>query len=402
MKSVRICLWTAALLVAGMSPVLAAAADPAQDAFTIEAFLEVPVLTSPSVSPDGARVAYLHRGRDLAEDAYAYFLWIADVATGAARQITFDGSRISGLAWRPDGALSFLATRGETSQVWINPLDGSEPRPVTDLPEGLSAYWWAPDGASLAVLAPPADEQAAAESDDDEEAAEEEAADDEDDDHADWTVYDRLEHPEDFDQVWLVDVLPDGPADTEPRQLTRSPLNPQHLAWAPDGRSLAVTYNERFSGLVDEEQRVGLLDAASGALTLVSDPDRHASLAAHSPDGSRLAFFMDRADDLRAYLNLKHLFVRDLSSGETRNLTPETQLCLSGSGSTPADPPFWSPDGRRIYLRVADGRDMNVFHADVRGGALKQVTDLPGNVSQLHMAGGVMAFRESELHRPGA
>ena len=383
----RISLCALALLIAGANPPVAAAED---EAFTLEAFLEVPVLVSPTVSPDGTRVAYVRRGRTLADDVYTYHLWVADLAGGVPRQITFDGSRISDLAWRPDGALSFVAARDEAAQVRINPLDGTEPRPVTDLPDGLSAHWWAPDGASLAVLAPPAE----AESDED--------ADAEDEDRADWSVFDRLEQPDDFDQVWLVDVLPDGPADTDPRQLTEAPLNIHHLAWSPDGETLALTYNERFSSLVDEEQRVGLLDVASGELEMISDPDRHASLAAFSPDGRTLAWYMDRGDDLRAYLNLKDLFLRDLDSGETCNLTDGTPLCLSGYGSTPADPPYWSPDGRHVYLRVAAGRDMGVYGADIRSGELKPVTDLPGNVSALHMAAGVMAFRESELHRPGA
>jgi len=391
MKTIAPCLLVCALALCVCAP--AAAAD--REDFTVAAFLEVPIVTSPVVSPDGARVAYLQRGRDLEEDIYEYFLWVADLESGETRQISFDGTRISGLGWRPDGALSFRASRDEASQVWINPLDGSEPRPVTDLADGVHAYWWAPDGRSLAVLAPPAE----AEAEDEAETEDEEA---EDEERADWTVFDRLEHPDEFDQVWIVDVLPDGPADSEPRQLTDAPLNPQHLAWSPDGEQLAVTYNTRFSGLVDEEQRVGLLDIESGELTLISDPDRHASLAAFSPDGRSLAYFMDRADDLRAYLNLKDLFIRDLRDGETRNLTPDTQLCLSGYGSTPADPPFWSTDGRRIYLRVAYGRDMNVFSIDTRSGELERTTRHAGNVSRLHMAGGTLAYVESELHRPGA
>ncbi len=368
-------------------PVAAENAD-----FTVEAFLEIPIVTSPVVSPDGSRVAYMQRNRDLEEDVYEYFLWVADVKSGEASQISFDGSRIYDLGWRPDGALSFRANRDEATQVWINPLDGSEPRPVTDLPDGVHGYWWAPDGKSLAVLAPPAED----------EVEDDETVEDIDEDRADWTVFDRLEDPEAFDQVWLVDVLTDGPADTEPRQLTEAPLNPQHLAWSPDGKLLAVTYNELFSGLVDEEQRVGLLDIETGELKRVSDPDRHASLAAFAPDGRSLAYFMDRADELRAYLNLKDLYIHDLGNGETRDLTPETQLCLSGYGSTPADPPFWSADGRRIYMRVSDGRDMNVFSIDTRSGEMKQVSDHAGNVSGLDMADGVMAYVESELHRPGA
>lgn len=388
-SAARIALCALFLLIAGASVPTAA---PDGDVFTLEAFLEVPVLVSPTVSPDGERVAYIRRGRDLDEDIYTYHLWLAELASGATRQISFDGTRISDLAWRPDGALSFVAARDEAAQVWINPLDGSEPRPVTDLPDGLSAHWWAPDGASLAVLAPPAEEEPAAEDE----------AQDEDEDRADWTVFDRLEQPGDFEQVWLVDVLPDGPADTEPRQLTQAPLNIHHLAWSPDGERLAVTYNDRFSSLVDEEQRVGLLDVADGGLTLVSDPDRHASQAAFSPDGRTLAWYMDRGDDLRAYLNLKDLFLRDLDSGETRNLTDGTPLCLSGSGSTPADPPYWSPDGRRIWLRVAEGVFMDVFQVDVRNGEMRRITQDIGNVSHLDASAGVLAYVESELHRPGA
>ncbi len=366
---------------------LAALCAPAAAAdFDLEAFLQTPILASPALSPDGARVAYLARARDLEEDAYLYTLWVADVDGGEPLRITWDDARVSSPGWRPDGALSFLANRGETTQVWVNPLDGSEPRPVTDLPDGVHAYWWSPDGARLAVLAPPA----APEEDEDA------------DERADWTVFDRLEHPEDFDQVWVVDVRPDGPSDTEPRQLTEAPLNPQHLAWSPDGETLAVTYNPRFSGLVDEDQRVGLLCPESGDLELVSDPDRHASLAAFSPDGRTLAFFMDRGDSLRAYLNLKDLFLLDLESGDLRDLTPDTQLCLSGYGSTPADPPFWTPDGGEIWLRVSDRRDMNVFAVDVRTGAMNPLTDHAGNVSALDAAGGALAYLESELHRPGA
>ncbi|MBK9305234.1 MAG: prolyl oligopeptidase family serine peptidase [bacterium] len=159
-----------------------------------------------------------------------------------------------------------------------------------------------------------------------------------DDDRADWTVMDRLEHPEDYEQLWVVAVARDGPAPAEPVQLTRAPLHPSHVAWSPDGATLALTYNERFSTLVDEEQRVGLIPADGGEIALVSDPDRHASLAAFSPDGKRLAYFMDRADALRSYLNLKSLFVRDLATGAERDLAPSAQSCLSGSGSTPEDP----------------------------------------------------------------
>ncbi len=372
------------LVLAVAAFAVSAAAD--DDAFTVEAFLSVPTLSSPTVSPDGSYVTYVERRRDLEEDTYVRSLWMATARGGEPRRITYDDGFRGGVSWRPDGALSYLAGRGDDgTQVWINPLDGAEPRAVTDVDGGVHAYWWAPDGERMIVLAAPP------------------VADDEpEDDRADWIVHDRLEHPEAYDQLFLVEVGTDGPVDTEPRQLTEAPLHPYHVAWSPDGTTLAVTYNELFSSLVDEEQRVGLLDLESGELESISDPDRHASLAAFSPDGRRLAWYRDRGDDLRAYLNLKDLVVRDMGSGETRALTGDVQACLSGYGSTPSDAPLWSDDGRWVYLRVAEGRDMDVRRIDTRNGRMESVSRVPGGVSALALAGGTMAWTESQLHRPGS
>ena len=367
--------------------VASSAAADGVDTFDIEAFLAVPVLDTPIVSPDGSQVAYLERWRDLEQDVYVRRLWTVDCENGDPRRITYDDGFRGGISWRPDGALCYLAQRDGDAQVWVNPLDGAEPRAVTAVEGGIQDYWWAPDGERMIVLAAPPEVEAEAE---------------EEDDRADWIVHDRLEHPDQYAQIWLVDAGRDGPGDAEPRQLTKAPLHPYHVAWSPDGKTLAITYNERFSSLVDEEQRVGLLDLESGDLTMISDPDRHASLSAFSPDGRRLAWFQDRGDDLRAYLNLKDLVIRDLVRGETRALTTDVQACLSGYGSTPADAPLWSDDGKWIYLRVSEGRDMDVRRIDTTQGRIETAVKADGNVGSLDLAGGVLAWAESEFHRPGS
>jgi len=238
--------------------VLTATSVSAEDTtYTIESFLQVPWLSSPVVSPDGENVVWQKRWRDLEEDTYEREVWMSDAKGGNPRRVTYDDGVRGALGWRPDGALTYLANRGESTQVWVNPLDGTEPRAVTNLPDGVHAYWWSPDGTRLAVLAPPKEEGS------DEE---------EGDDKADWIVHDRLEHPEEYDQLWIVPVGVDGPSDEDPVQLTFAPLYPSHAAWSPDGATLAVTYNERFSSLVCEEQRVGLIPADGGDLRLVSDP----------------------------------------------------------------------------------------------------------------------------------
>ena len=55
--------------------------------------------------------------------------------------------------WTPDGhALSYLTTRGGVSNLWLQPIDGSPPRPLTDFKTGFIHYYaWSRDGKYLAV-----------------------------------------------------------------------------------------------------------------------------------------------------------------------------------------------------------------------------------------------------------
>ena len=384
----------AALLAAAPS---ARADDDAS--FTLARFLEVPVIGATAVSPDGARVAYTVTRRDLAEDTRETRLWLADVASGATRQLTYSDLQVGQLAWRPDGALSFLRAEDGKAQVFVNPLDGSEPRAVTSLPADVAAYWWSPDGTRLAVLAVPPEEE-------DDDAPAEIAGDPRDRDvydvpadREDWEVRDRLEHPEQYPQLYVLEAGADH-ADAVP--LTAAPWHCYHAAWSSDGRTLALTYNPLFSSLVDEEQRIALVDAESGEAEAITPADRHASLAAFSPDGGRLAYYRDRDADYRAYLNLKDVVVRDVATGAERVVTAGTAWTLGGSGSTPGTAPAWSADGRFLYLPAAEGTSLDLVRVDVAAGTVEKLTDLAGNLADLSIAGGTAAFVESELHRPGS
>ncbi len=402
-------------------------------AFTIASFLEVPILRSPVLSPDARQVAYIWTRRDLDSDGRLTQLWLGDIKSGQTRQLTFGDESVGSLAWRPDGALSFLRSVDGERQVWINPLDGSEPRPVTELAGGVSGYWWSPDGKQLALLAPAAegvdfetaddeaaeemgdktddndvadesaDDDAADESDVADEPDDDDAADESDDGLADWTVFDRLEQPDDYHQLWITAATDAGPdPDVTARQLTDPPLHPYHVAWSPDGTILAVTYNALFSGLVDEDQQVALIDVATGTMTPITPADRHSSLAAFSPDGSRLAYFTDRSAELRAYLNLKDVVVRELARGQTESLTTGTQVTLGGSGSTPAAAPVWSRNGKSLYVRGADRATLDLYRIDVGKQEIERATELDGNVSGWDLVAGTLAYIESALHAPGS
>lgn len=378
-----------AIVVLFLSSMLLALAPAARaaDPFTVEEFLQVPTLGSVAVSPDGRQVAYVKTARDLKDDEYRKELWVADVRTGAARQVTFENAGCGQVAWRGDGALSFVRKSGDHAQVWVNPLDGSEPRPVTDFAEGIDAYWWSPDGAWLAVLAPAEDDTAKKQ-----------------DDAADWTVFDRLEQPSEYPQLWLVPAGRWGRPDDDrvARRLSSPPYHVYFADWSADGHALAVTYNPRFSSLVDEDQRVALVDVAGNTWRDLSPADRHASYAVFAPDGKRVAYFRDREAELRAYVNVKDLVVHDLATDAATVVTPDHAMALGGVAGVPEEAPVWLPDGSGLVVAGADRTALDLYRVDVRARALAPLTRLAGNAGAWDLAGGTLAYVESQRHLPGS
>jgi len=368
-----------------------AVAQESSPTYTLEDFLQTPTLGRVNVSPDGKLVAWTESRRDIGLDKRVTQLWLSDKDGKNPRRLTWENERVGGLSWRPDGALCFLRSFDEKTQLFINPLDGSEPRPVTDFAEGVQGYWWSPDGQWLAVLAPAAEEEV------DEEEEEEE------DDKADWTVYDRLEQPEDYPQLWIVPAgnLSSCVGDREARQLSEPPYNVQHVAWSPDGTTLAVTYNPLFSGLVDEEQKVALVHVKSGEWSFISDPDRHSSQASFSPDSKQVAYFTDREDDFRAYLNLKDLVIYDRATEATQVVSPGHQLALGGTGSTPGHAPVWSKNGKDLYIDASRGTTYDLYKVTPGKREFAPVTALEGNLGSWSIHGETLAYVESALHLPG-
>ena len=118
----------------------------------------------PSFSPDGTKIAFMgHDGGD-------YDIYVADLETGAATQLTRAIGSDGWPAWSPDGStIAFASERddclhapktapcwsdpggepGEHHDIWLMDADGSNQRRVT--PEFGQFVTWSPDGEYLLV-----------------------------------------------------------------------------------------------------------------------------------------------------------------------------------------------------------------------------------------------------------
>lgn len=101
----------------------------------------------PRVSPDGRFVACFYRAQ---VENYSK-LAVLSFDSGEPVKV-FDRSLTTfveaGIQWTPDGrALSFIDNRDGVSNVWLQPLDGSPPKQLTNFTsETIFRFAWSPDG----------------------------------------------------------------------------------------------------------------------------------------------------------------------------------------------------------------------------------------------------------------
>jgi len=132
-----------------MAPVTHAAGNPrpitAQDLWAVKR------LGPPALSPDGKRAVYSVQEWSIEKNKPSSSLWITEVKTGATRRLTFQTGNDSAPDWSHDGTrIAFVSKRGEdeAASLYVIDVAGGEAEKVLDLPYGIRAPRWLPNGQS--------------------------------------------------------------------------------------------------------------------------------------------------------------------------------------------------------------------------------------------------------------
>ena len=129
-------------------------AAPAKRALTIDDVYRVKGVAEPAIARDGKSVVFTVTTTDLPKVKRWTNLWRVEADGKNARALTVLDKRDASPAFSPDGAtLAFLSTRSGTPQVWFLPLAGGEPEKKTDVPGGVGAFRFTPDGRRLLLVA---------------------------------------------------------------------------------------------------------------------------------------------------------------------------------------------------------------------------------------------------------
>ncbi len=108
----------------------------------------------PSVSPDGTLVAY-HYLESISEGS-RWGIGISSLEDGKrVKRFDFPSTVVERLVkWTRDGkSIAFLNSPGGVPNVWLQPLDGGDPKPLTDFSsDSIITFNWNADGTQLAVI----------------------------------------------------------------------------------------------------------------------------------------------------------------------------------------------------------------------------------------------------------
>ncbi len=345
-------------------------------------------VSSPAISPDGKRIVVVTSRVDWKDDKTDHDLDIFDVATRAHRTLTYKRTGLSDPAWSPDGTrLAFIADEGTgddaKAQVFVMPLDGGDPQPITSDEGGVEQFAWRPDGKAIAYAA--------------------------DQPKPKRTGVDKFRDAFVFTTEPITTREPDPPVHLfvvdadggKARQLTTGPQSvatseaQTTLSWSPDGTTLAflLTPNAILNDAV--YGHVALLDVATKKLTQLTSNHGFESAPLFSPDGKHIAYQHSNGD---SQVNLNDVYVTASGSGNGTDLTAPFDRQVHDS--------FWTADSKAVYFTCADHTKLDLVRAPLEGkattvdlgnlsagefshdlaanGALAFVASLPGSPNELY------------------
>ena len=390
-----ISLRTALLSVVALTATQATRAEP----FNADHLVRLDRVGAPAVSPDGVWVAYTVRKTNMEANAGRQDLWISPVAGGAPRQLTRHEAADLGPQWSADGDwLYFQSTRGDRSQVWRIDPAGGEAEAVTDLPLDVGTFRLAGERivVSLAVWPDCGDLACSAKLDGTEKESK-----------TTGMLYDQL-----FMRHWdrwldgrksqlFALALRDGVATgSEAVPLTagidadvpsRTWGGNEEYAVSPDGQTLYFTArlgtpSEPWSTNYD----IYSVPMNGGtAVNLSADNPAWDTQPVLSPDGKALAWLAMSRPGFEA--DRYRILVRDLATGQTRELAPGWDRSPSSIG--------FSPDGSTLFAIAQDLGEKTLWRFDLATGEYRKLAG-GGTISAFDSSSPSLVFARDDLKSP--
>jgi Tol biopolymer transport system component len=139
-----------AVLATGLF-IFSSAALAQERKFTIDDLLKVRRVSDPQVSPKSDFVAFTITDVDKVANRSTTQIYLVPITGGEPRQLTNDANSSTTPRWSPDGErLAFVSARDGESQIWTIDVSSGTLKKVTAISTGASDPVWSPDGKLIA------------------------------------------------------------------------------------------------------------------------------------------------------------------------------------------------------------------------------------------------------------
>jgi len=360
-------------------------------------YYRLTVVSSPALSPDARRVAFVVTTVVEDKDRRHNEIWLA-AADGSAPSFryTSPSTEASNPNWSPDGSLLAFSSKreGADDDVWFLrtsapggeafQIKGVHAMPIFSANGQSLAYTWRgdePDSLKKETwrsrVSPTAITSGA------------------DVKRFDGRVYTSIPIVGDErgylapretrrpSHIYLVPL-----AGGTPRQLTSGDLSQSSPAWSPDGKTIAFEQDstENLEVRRDNWPALFLVTVADGATRRLPTGFPQSSSPAWSPDGNSITFVCSKGPDAE----------NDICIVPT---TGGTARILTGDWSLDPSSPAWSADGKTIYFFAETNGNAHLFAVAAAGGPVRQITTGERQLRgfSLSLDGRALAYTASDI-----
>ena len=120
--------------------------------FTPEVMWAMGRLGGYAVSPDGLRLAYTVTRYDVKANKGWSDLFVKELTSGKVKQLTDFSAQVYNIEWSPSGELRFVSSHEGTPQIYKMQADGTGLTCLSDVPDGVDGFRYAPDGKHIAYV----------------------------------------------------------------------------------------------------------------------------------------------------------------------------------------------------------------------------------------------------------
>jgi len=350
-------------------------------ALTFEDMFKAGRLGALSLSPDGSKVLFQVKIPDLEKNSFKTDVYIASLKTGDIKKLTHSKGNNVSPAFRSDKEISFISTREGDPQLYVMDLADGKEKQISSVPGGIGSYLWLPGNNRFAFQKDIFPGKKTIEESLKKDRQIEESG-------VDVKVLNALMY-----RVWnywkdgkrshifLADENGKSGKDLTPGNYDTPPLDlggSQDFVFSRDGKHFAYVKNTDKMVAISTNNDIFLKNLSTGEEKNITVENRGSDVnPVFSPEGRKMAYISMEREGFEA--DKHNIILYDLKTGKRDNLTASFKFSVNQF--------VFSPRGSYIYFTASESAFVPIFRVRVKD---KRIQKISGNVyaSSLNITAG--------------